>query len=270
MDEIIFNAMLKEAQFTCEMLCSGYTQIRKANYAKKGIYFQAFTSLSTGFERICKLCYILIFAIENNSRFPDSAQMKAIFGHDILKLYEEIRSFKAKYNIKYTFQQEIDGEIYQDILKILSRFGKGDRYSNIDLLINNCNYEDPISVWYKKIDLYVYRNNISATKKEQIEKNAIAMGSLLSDSISVYHSDEDNNMIDTSYDYILKSRINDVICPYRQQYIFHIIRYFSESLFSIEKIIRSRNLFEIPYFSEIFGVFYNTDSYMRTRKTISM
>ena len=83
--------------------------------------------------------------------------------------------------------------------------------------------------------MYVYRNNISATKKEQIEKNAIAMGSLLSDSISVYHSDEDNNMIDTSYDYILKSRINDVICPYRQQYIFHIIRYFSESLFSIEK-----------------------------------
>ena len=79
--------MIKEAQFTCEMLCSGYSQIRKANYAKKGIYFQAFTSLSTGFERICKLCYILIYAIKNNSQFPDKTKIKSIFGHDILKIY---------------------------------------------------------------------------------------------------------------------------------------------------------------------------------------
>ncbi len=43
-----FIALLKEAHFTKEMLGSGATQIRNANYATKGIYFQAFTSLSTG------------------------------------------------------------------------------------------------------------------------------------------------------------------------------------------------------------------------------
>jgi len=37
-----FKSLLKEAQFTKEMLGSGETQIRKANYAKKGAYFQSF------------------------------------------------------------------------------------------------------------------------------------------------------------------------------------------------------------------------------------
>ena len=54
-----FNALLKEAQFTKEILGAGATQIRNANYARKGLYFQAFTSLSTGFERIGKLCLML-------------------------------------------------------------------------------------------------------------------------------------------------------------------------------------------------------------------
>jgi len=35
----VFRALLKEAQFTKEMLGSGATQIRKANYAKKGVLY---------------------------------------------------------------------------------------------------------------------------------------------------------------------------------------------------------------------------------------
>jgi len=42
-----FNALLKEAHFTLEMLGSGATQIRKASHATKGTYFHALTSLST-------------------------------------------------------------------------------------------------------------------------------------------------------------------------------------------------------------------------------
>ncbi|ULQ61031.1 hypothetical protein K7I13_07200 [Brucepastera parasyntrophica] len=74
----VFDALLKEAQFTCEMLCAGYTQIRKANYARRGIYFQAFTSISTGLERIGKLSLILDYGIKNNSSFPNLEYMKKI------------------------------------------------------------------------------------------------------------------------------------------------------------------------------------------------
>jgi hypothetical protein len=47
-----FEALSKEAHFTREMLGAGATQIRSANYASKGVYFQAFTSLSTGLSAL--------------------------------------------------------------------------------------------------------------------------------------------------------------------------------------------------------------------------
>ena len=93
-DNDYFDALCKEAQFTGEMLCSGYTEIRKANYAKRGIYFQAFTSLSTGIERIGKLCYLLIYAIEHGGSFPTDNDLKNVFRHDIIKLYKLILEFK--------------------------------------------------------------------------------------------------------------------------------------------------------------------------------
>jgi hypothetical protein len=42
-----FRALLNEAHFTKEILVSGVAQIRQANYAQKGFYFQSFTSLAT-------------------------------------------------------------------------------------------------------------------------------------------------------------------------------------------------------------------------------
>src|SRR5258706_11400069 len=83
-----FKALLKEAQFTKEMLGSGATQIRKANYATKGVYFQAFTNLSTGLERIGKLCLMLDYYIETNGRFPDSKYFRKI-GHNLSLIYKE-------------------------------------------------------------------------------------------------------------------------------------------------------------------------------------
>ena len=68
-NEELFEVLNKEAQFTCKMLCFGVTQIRKANYVRKGLYFQAFFNLSTGLERIGKLCLILNF-IRKKWKFP--------------------------------------------------------------------------------------------------------------------------------------------------------------------------------------------------------
>ena len=36
-----FRALLEEAQFTKEILAIGVTQLYKANYASKGIYYQS-------------------------------------------------------------------------------------------------------------------------------------------------------------------------------------------------------------------------------------
>ena len=269
-DNDYFDALCKEAQFTGEMLCSGYTEIRKANYAKRGVYFQAFTSLSTGFERIGKLCYLLIYAIEHGGKFPTDNDLKNVFRHDIIKLYKLILEFKNKHDIKYDFLQDLDKPIYQSILNVLSRFGNGDRYANIDLLINNRSYDDPISVWYKDVDLVIFQEKISDKKKEKIKMDASLVHYLTSNFVMIRHTGEDGKEINTAFEGSLRTGINDAVAPYRQLYVFHIIRFFVESLNMVESVFNNQNFFEIPYFMEIFRVFYNDDAYMKGRKTISL
>lgn len=265
-----FNALLKEALFTGEMLCSGYCQIRNANYSTKGVYFQAFTSLSTGFERIGKLCYLLIYAIENNGQFPTSEYMKKSISHDIIKLYREILKFKNTHNIQYDYLQDLDEHIYTNILEILSRFGKGDRYANIDLLLNDVSCEDPISFWYKEIDLYIFEKKVSKKRKEKMREKSNMIQQLFSGLAMVMYTGEDEKEINNIFDGSFRAELNSVVAPYRQLFVFHVIRFFVESLHELEKIVRNKNLFDIPYFMEIFGVFYNDDSYMKRRKTIHL
>ena len=269
-DNDYFDALCKEAQFTVEMLCSGYTEIRKANYAKRGVYFQAFTSLSTGFERIGKLCYLLIYAIEHGGSFPTDNDLKNVFRNDIIKLYRLILEFKNKHDIKYDFLQDLDKPIYQSILNVLSRFAKGDRYANIDLLINNRSYDDPISVWYQDVDLVIFQEKISDKKKEKIKMDASLVHYLTSNFVMIRHTGEDGKEINTAFEGSLRTGINDAVAPYRQLYVFHIIRFFVESLNMVESVFNNKNFFEIPYFMEIFRVFYNDDAYMKGRKTISL
>ena len=269
-DNDYFDALCKEAQFTVEMLCSGYTEIRKANYAKRGVYFQSFTSLSTGFERIGKLCYLLIYAIEHGGKFPTDNDLKNVFRHDIIKLYELILEFKNNHDIKYDFLQDLDKPIYQSILNVLSRFAKGDRYANIDLLINNRSYDDPISVWYKDVDLVIFQEKISDKKKEKIKMDASLVHYLTFNFVMLRHTGEDGKEINTAFEGSLRTGINDAVAPYRQLYVFHIIRFFVESLNMVESVFNNKNFFEIPYFMEIFRVFYNDDSYMKGRKTINL
>ena len=269
-DNDYFDALCKEAQFTVEMLCSGYTEIRKANYAKRGVYFQAFTSLSTGFERIGKLCYLLIYAIEHGGSFPTDNDLKKVLRHDIIKLYELILEFKNKHDIKYDFLQDLDKPIYQSILNVLSRFAKGDRYANIDLLINNRSYDDPISVWYKDVDLVIFQEKISDKKKEKIKMDASLVHYLTSNFVMLRHTGEDGKDINTAFEGSLRTGINDAVAPYRQLYVFHIIRFFVESLNMVESVFNNQNFFEIPYFKDFFRVFYNDDAYMKGRKTISL
>lgn len=123
-----FATLLIEAQFTSEILSSGATQIGKVNYAKKGMYFSSFTSLATGLERIGKLCLIVDYYIAHDGSFPDENTLKNNFGHDLEKLYQKSKEIIARNNLKFNFLENLDSQIHQNILSILSRFAKGDRY----------------------------------------------------------------------------------------------------------------------------------------------
>lgn len=266
--DAIFYALLKETQFTSEMLTAGYEQIGKANYAQKGLYFQAFTSLSTGLERLGKICLILDYIITNNGNLPNDDYIKKEIGHDLNKLYLQTKIIKEKYNFQLMGLQNLDENIYQKIINILSRFGKGDRYSNIDLITNKRTYVDPITAWYEEIDIEIFKTKISERKKDYINMTSHILDNLMSQDFMVIHNGENGKEINTIYQYNYQAQIYYAVEQHRRIYIYQIMRYFVGILIELHDHIRENNLMEIPSFSEIFSIFFWDEKYIKRRKTL--
>ena len=169
---LTFRALLREAEFTKQMLASGATQIRAANYATKGVYFQAFTSLSTGIERIGKLCLLVDYHIEKGGAFPDSNYLKNQIGHKIELLYEKAQAIIAKRSIELRLAKDLSDPIHKTILNILHNFAEGDRYSNINLLVGSGRSDDPIARWFEEVDLALFEARVTQRKKDAIAQKA--------------------------------------------------------------------------------------------------
>lgn len=264
-----FKALLKEAQFTNEMLGSGATQIRNANYASKGVYFQAFTSLSTGLERIGKLCLMIDHYIENKKQFPDSKYMKNEIGHNITEIYKRSEAIIPKYSLSMTFLQNLNQPIHQEILSVLSEFALGDRYSNIDLLVGGKNQKDPIAAWSTRIDEPLYESRVAQRKKDQIKRNAAAIDSSFGASMFVLHTSETGDEIRDAERASYMTGVYEAVAPYRQLYVVQVIRYWVEILGALQYKAMECGGEDIPHFSEIFTIFYNDDAYLKTRKSFN-
>lgn len=263
----VFNALAKEAQFTNEMLGAGATQIRKCNYAQKGIYFQSFTSLSTGLERIGKLCLMLDFYIDNAGKFPSSDQMKKEIGHDINKLYEKSFAISVERKVSFHFPYKFDSEIYSNILTVLSNFAMGDRYSNIDILVHNPKSGDPLKSWFDTVDLVIFDKYVSVKRKSTIAQNAYLAKTLLDGLMMVQHTSETGSDITDIEEGSYRTGVQEAVGPYRQLFVLQIIRFWVELLCSLQRKAMIVNNEDIPYFSEIFALFFNPDKYFRNRKT---
>lgn len=262
----IFNALLKETQFTKEILNSGVTQIRNCNYSRKGAYFQSFTSLSTGLERIGKLCVMLDFYIDNSGSFPNLDYMKHEIGHDIKKLYEKSVSISSKGKVSYRFPADLTDEIHANILTVLSAFAKGDRYSNIDVLVHNSKSGDPLRDWYNTVDLPIFDKCVSEAEKAKIAHEARITHILLCSSMVVRYTSETGSEIIDIEESSYRVGQQEAVGPFRQLFILQIIRFWVELLSSLQDEAMGIRDEEIPYMSEILGSFYNSDEYLKTKE----
>ncbi|WP_395048051.1 hypothetical protein [Flavobacterium sp.] len=261
-----FTTLLNEAQFTYEILTSGITQLGKVNYAKKGAYFSSFISISTGLERIGKLCVILDFYIKNEGKFPEENTLKNKIGHDLEKLYENSKNIIADNGIELYFLRNLDSQIHKDIISILSKFAKGDRYSNIDFIVKSKNQSDPIYDWYTKVEQVIFDNRVTNKKKENITNNAKFIGDLMRESASALYFGETGEQIRSIEESSFKTGMAESNIKFRQLYVAQIIRYWVEILRDLQYKAMSFRQNEIPFFGEIFAIFYNEDSYLITRR----
>lgn len=262
-----FHILIEEAQFTREILGNAVTRIGKANYSQKGIYFEAFTGLATGLERIGKLCLIVDYYITQNGTFPNENHLKNSIGHDLVKIYSESQLIAKRRNISFSFINNIDDPIQLEILKILSSFAKGARYSNIDFLVSSKHQGDPTKNWHEKVDKRLFDIRVSERKKIAIANNARLMNQMFGQSVGVrFHSEsrEEINDLERS-DYL--SEMTEAIKKYRRLYILQIIRYWVELITGLQYSARESGLKDIPWFTEIFAIFYNDDQFFLRRKT---
>jgi hypothetical protein len=262
-----FKALANEAMFTKEMLGAGATQIRKANYATRGIYFQAFTSLATGLERIGKLCLMIDHYIETGGKFPDLNYMKKEICHDLSLIYNKSQSIVECRAISFDFLKSLDHAIHQNILKVLSDFNEGDRYSNINLLVGRKGGDDPVSIWYENVDKVIFDTVIRAPRKSRISHNARLVEEPMGPIALVRHTSETGTDITTVEEASFRTGLFEAVAPRRQLFVLQIIRYWVELLRELQFTAMKIGKEEIPFFDEIFSAFYNDDAYIKTRKT---
>lgn len=261
----IFRALSQEAMFCLELLGSGATQIRKANYATQGLYFQAFTNLSIGLERIGKLCLTLDHFIETNGEFPTENYLKHTIGHDLSELYTQSQKLIKTRQLNIPHLTALDSPIHTAITSILSKFAKGDRYSNFNFLTGG-RQSNPTADWYLKVDMAIYNNQISERKKQSIKTNSITCGEILGALGAVFHTSEEGGSINTFEDASHRTGLFEAVAPKRQFYILQMIRYWVDILLELQYLGMHINHEAIPYFNEILGAFGCDDRYLRSRK----
>ena len=263
-----FLAFLDEAQFTKELLAIGVTQLYKANYATKGIYYQSFACLSIGIERIEKLCLILDYYIVNNGALPTEDYIRK-HGHKIIELFQTCLKIADQQKIGFHFSCNLNDEIHQSILHVLSDFSESSgRYSNINVLLGKSAEEtDCMYQWYRTVDLKLYAQRVSSKKKIGIDKKATIIGTFMRNFTDVQYITEDGAKLDNPIEASKRAGLWEAVAPYRQLYMLQIIRFFVELLNGLGYKSMGIRSIDIPYFSEIFGLFYNSDTYFRSRKT---
>lgn len=260
----IFIALLKEAQFTKELLGAGATEIRRANYATKGIYFQSFASLATGLERIGKICLMLDHYIETNGSFPDSKVLKNEIGHNLSLLQEKAAQLIARRNLGI---QAPSNPVHNTIVRLLSEFAEGDRYSNINFLVGAKRQADPMAAWFIEVDLPLFESAVPQKRKLQIASNARVVAQLTGSITHVLHTSETGSEITDVEEASYRTGVFKAVASRRQLCVLQVIRFWSELISELGHLAQAIGREEIPFFGELFGAFCNDDAYMKTRKT---
>lgn len=260
-----FWALGSEALFTKEILGSGVNQIQRANYSKQGAYFQAFTSLSTGLERLGKICLILDFYVEQAGTFPGYKFFSKEICHDIEKIYDLTKQLVNKHCLQMKFQQNLDSEIYQDILSVLTNFAIGDRYRNINLVIGRSTKTDPVAEWCLNVDRYIIDNMLPKRKKPDIQEEVVMRRYPESRSL-VYYYAETGEVLTRLYDATVYAEVQRDIAPYRKLLVLQIIRYWADIATQIADRAVRLGKGDIPDINRIFAYYRNSDRILKSKR----
>lgn len=228
--------LANEAHLTKAMLISGLNSLRRANIVLKGEYYQAFFSLSIGFERMLKIIYISAHRAEHNGNFPTGNELKKL-SHNLVELWD------------YTGIKKLEG-IHKDILEFLDAFAGYSRYYNLDIIMNksgkNKEHGDVLEHW-----AMIQNNILKASGKERCISRKQQELAKYMDEVSATLMYNLNGKELTSFTQVLNEEINmDIIQGYSVQYVFEIIKNLYYKINEIEEVD-----YRMPVLTEFFDYF---------------
>lgn len=213
----------------------GFDALSKANISQKGLYYQAFFSLSIGIERLLKVILISEYRAQNDGEFPNSNKIRK-YGH-------QIDTLLAKNNIEF-----FDG-IDNSIINLLNDFANSSRYYNVDIMSKgNSSNNNPLAEWERIKDLIIerYKGKIIQYKNRQM------IDELHKNDIFMFHNLK-GEYIDNASDFFNELEINHQAQYLAVKHIFNIVVKIVDYLLEI----RSRK-YLLPDLIDFFGKYNST------------
>jgi hypothetical protein len=266
-------ALNREASIAAELIASGVTLLGRANYASTGLYGQAFFDLSIGFERTAKLIYLADYAIDNAGKFPSNEILKNTIGHDLDQLFSHAEVVSTKRRNGKRFSERPRTDIHDGIVQTLTEFARNTRYYNLDLVTGGKSVRssrDPMTAWNERVFEPIIQNHCKPARRARIDNNAAIVSAMLADNTVARYTNESGRAIDTVYGASQRTGETEVVTKWAPFYVLQLARWLT---FLIDELAQkgayTYRIQALLGIEEHFSVFFNEDSYLKSRRTWS-
>jgi hypothetical protein len=268
----IWYAIANEAELGAEHIAFGTTILRHADFSRKAYYYQAFFSLSVGFERTAKLALAIGSALDKGS-FPPNKELRA-YGHDLTTLLESVDRLAYSRHFSHRHARLPRSDIHNAIISVLSDFASNvSRYYNLDLITGARRIDDirdPVAAWYQDVFLRVVECHYSQRQSQKDEAKMRAMAQLLDDVAFVLHSREDGQPLTSVFELSMLAEITRRTNPFLRMYVLQVARFIGAVFMELTDLAYAQGREDIPDLTSIFAIFNNDDEYFRQRATWSI
>jgi hypothetical protein len=269
----VFRALAREAAVAAEHMGIGITALGNANYAQTGYYAQAFFALTVGLERACKLAFLVDYAVDHGGAFPANRRLLDL-GHRLDALLALTSQVASRRGLLGHDNELPDTEIHRGVIKTLTDFANNTtRYYNLDLVTGASRTsakDDALSQWFNLVTTPILDKHYLPRYRDRDEENARRIEDLIGGFALVRHVDETGQSLDNVFDASRMTAANMFAKRYERMYVMQICRFVARVVSHLGYLAQVDSMQTIPYLSEFFAIFNNSDAYFRRRKTWSI
>ncbi|MGH3917060.1 MAG: hypothetical protein ACRDTC_27165, partial [Pseudonocardiaceae bacterium] len=237
-----WRAISHEAALGAEHIAFGATVLGRANYARYAYYWQAFFSLSVGFERTCKLALLVNYAIDHSGQ-PPRERFVGKYGHDLARLLSSLEEIAIRRGFD---ARRPASQVHGDIISILTDFATNvTRYYNIDALEGRSvksPSDDPVAAWYLKVTEPILAARYRGRRRERDIANAQIMEALMGAFSAVWHESETGEEIDSMYGAAAASSVAKFAKPWERMHVLQIARFVGSVISDLGDVAETQGL----------------------------